>query len=260
MMPVIPWYIEQIVLATNLTIAAAVWAILSSAAGRSGLPPDTMRRVRVGAAVFIGTWLGAALILAPARDTLLTQDPFALTPLVPIFLLSPIAIAFVAILRSPALQRVLAAASLPAVIGVQVYRLIGIVFVVLLALGQLPAHFAVPAGWGDIAVGLLAPLVALGLAREARGDRALAVAWNVFGLVDLIIAIGMGTGLLAPLLMPELGPRVPSAAAMGVFPMVLVPMFLVPMSALLHAIALGKLRQRGALDLALEPGRTSASH
>ena len=29
----------------------------------------------------------------------------------------------------------------------------------------------------------------------------------------------------------------------GVFPMVLVPMFLVPMSVLLHVIALGKLRQ-----------------
>ncbi|HEX2218311.1 MAG TPA: hypothetical protein VHG35_05865 [Gemmatimonadales bacterium] len=258
MIPVIPWYIELIVLATNLTIAAAVWGILSSAAGRSGLPHGTVRRVRVGTAAFIGTWLGAALILAPAPETLLTQDPFALTPLVPIFVLSPVAIALVAILRSPVLRRVLAAASLPALIGVQLYRLIGIVFVALLALGQLPAHFAVPAGWGDIAVGLAAPLVALGLARGTRGDRALAVAWSVFGLVDLIIAIGMGTGLLAPFLVPGLGPRVPSAAAMGVFPMVLVPMFLVPMSVLLHAAALGKLRQGGALGLVLNPGRPSA--
>jgi hypothetical protein len=35
---------------------------------------------------------------------------------------------------------------------------------------------------------------------------------------------------------------------MGVFPMVLVPMFLVPMSGLLHLIALGRLRQAGVLE------------
>jgi hypothetical protein len=257
MIPVIPRSIELIVLATNLTIAAAIWALLSSAAGRSGLPPATARRVRLGTAVFIGTWLGAALTLAPAPDMLVTQDPYALTPLVPVFGLVPIAITLVAVLRSPALRRVLAAAPLPALIGVQVYRLIGIVFVVLLALGQLPAHFAVPAGWGDIAVGLTAPMVALALVRGAPGGRALATAWNVFGLVDLVVAVGMGTGFLAPLLVPDLGPRVPSAAAMGVFPMVLVPMFLVPMSGLLHLIALGRLRQAGVLEPTLVSRSTS---
>ena len=256
MIPAIPWYIELIALATNLTIAAAIWALLSSAAGRSGLPPVTVRRVRLGTAVFIGTWLGAALTLAPAPNTLLT-DPYALTPLVPVFVLVPITIALVAVLLSPALRRVLAAASLPALIGVQVYRLIGIVFVVLLALGQLPAYFAIPAGWGDIAVGLSAPLVALALVRGLPGGRALATAWNVFGLVDLVVAVGMGTGILAPLLLPDLGPRVPSAAAMGVFPLVMVPMFLVPMSVLLHLIALARLQQAGALDPTLVPRSAS---
>lgn len=243
MIPAIPRYFEPIALGTNLAIAAAVWAILSSAAGRSGLAPGPMQRVRIGAAAFIGTWLGTALALAPAPDTLLTQDPYAFTPLVPVFVLGPLGLALAAILLSPALRRVIAAAPLPALIGVQVYRLIGVAFVVLLALGHLPAHFAVPAGWGDIVVGLIAPLVALALARGLRGGRSLALAWNGFGLLDLIVAVGMGTGLLAPLLMPSLGSRVPSAAAMGVFPMVLVPMFLVPMSLLLHLIALGKLRR-----------------
>jgi hypothetical protein len=257
MIPVIPWYLELIALATNLTIAAAIWALLSSSAGRSGLPPVPLRRIRLGTAVFIGTWLGAGLTLAPAPDTLLTQDPYALTPLIPVFVLVPITIALVAVVRSPALRRVLAAASLSALIGVQVYRLIGIVFLVLLALGQLPAHFAVPAGWGDIAVGLSAPLVALALARGLRGSRALATAWNVFGLVDLVVAVGMGTGLLAPLLVPDLGPRVPPAAPMGVFPLVTVPMFLVPMSVLLHLIALGRLWQARALDPTLLPRSAS---
>jgi hypothetical protein len=144
---------------------------------------------------------------------------------------------------SPAVRRVLAAASLPALMGVQVYRSIGIVFLILLALGQLPEHFALPAGWGDIAVGLSAPMVALGVARQVKGSRMLAVSWNVFGLLDLLVAVGMGTGFLAPFLLPELGTRVAPAAAMGVFPMILVPNFAVPVSVLLHLLALGRLRR-----------------
>lgn len=155
---------------------------------------------------------------------------------------------------SPTLRRVLAAASLPALSGVQVYRVIGLVFVILLGQGQLPAHFALPAGWGDVAVGLFAPLVALGLVRNVRGSRVLAMAWNGFGLLDLVVAVGMGTGYLAPFLVPDLGPRVPPAAAMGVFPLILVPTFGVPVSVLLHLIAMTRLRRSGNLGVSLTPG------
>jgi hypothetical protein len=51
----------------------------------------------------------------------------------------------------------------------------------------------------------------------------------------------MGTGLLALYLAPELGPRIPPAAAMGVYPMILVPVFAVPLSLLLHLTALPRL-------------------
>lgn len=243
MMPVVPRSIELIVVATNLTIAVAVTALLWSAAGRSGLLPAAARRVRAGSAAFIGAWLGAALLFAPAPSAPPTQNSYTLAPVIPIFGLLSLAGALAAFLLSPALRRVLASASLPALIGVQVYRMIGVVFVVLLGLGRLPAHFANPAGWGDIAVGLAAPLVALALLRGARGGLALASAWNLFGLLDLVVAVGMGTGFLAPVLLPELGARVPPAAAMGVYPLVLVPTFLVPLSVLLHLVALGKLRE-----------------
>jgi hypothetical protein len=189
-------------------------------------------------------WLGAALLLAPAPASLATRDPFSLTPLIPLFVGVPLTTVFLALTLSPALRRVLAAASLPALNGVQLYRTIGAMFLVLLAQGQLPAHFALPAGWGDVVVGLTAPLVALTLARGMRGSRTLAVAWNVFGLLDLVVAVGMGTGFLAPVLVPELGPRVAPAAAMGVFPMILVPAFAVPVSALLHLLALRRLLVR----------------
>ena len=55
---------------------------------------------------------------------------------------------------SRALRQSLAQASLPALVGVQVYRVLGLEFVILTALGQLPGRFGLPAGWGDVAIGL----------------------------------------------------------------------------------------------------------
>jgi hypothetical protein len=73
------------------------------------------------------------------------------------------------------------------------------------------------------------------------------------GVLDLIVAAGTGTGLLAPLVAPELGPRVPPAPAMGVLPMFLVPAFAVPMSLLLHVLALGRLLREIRFGARLAP-------
>ncbi|HEU4955961.1 MAG TPA: hypothetical protein VFT28_15350, partial [Gemmatimonadales bacterium] len=69
--------------------------------------------------------------------------------------------------------------------------------------------------------------------------RVTGIAWNALGLLDLVVAVGMGTGLL-PLLTGE---RLPAAAAMGVYPLILVPTFAVPVAVLLHLIALRRLRR-----------------
>jgi len=256
MVPVIPWYITLIVLAINLTIAVAVSTILSRAAGRSGLPAAAQRRVRAGTAIFLAGWLGAALLSAPAPASIATRDPFYLTPLLPLFAVLGPTLAAVALFRSEALRRVVAAVSVPTLIGVQVYRTIGAVFVMLLALGQLPAHFALPAGWGDVAIGVTAPLVALALARGIAGGRALALTWNVVGLLDLVVAVGMGTGLLAPFLAPDLGARVAPAPAMGAFPMIIVPTFAVPVSVLLHVLALRGMARKARVESELVSART----
>ncbi len=252
MIPVIPWYITLVALATNLTIAVVVWRIFASATDRSGLPAGSRRRIRIGTAFFLGTWLCAALVLAPAPGSLLGRDPFYLTPLILLFPLAALTIVFLAFRLSPQLQRVLAAASLPAMHGVQVYRTIGVVFLILFAQGQLPAHFALPAGWGDIAIGITAPLVALALIRKLPSAVAIAFLWNVFGLLDLVVAVGMGTGFLA-VVVPELGHRVPPAAGMGIFPLILVPTFAVPVSVLLHLLALARLHHRVRIGSGLLP-------
>jgi hypothetical protein len=251
MIPDIPWYITAVILGANVAIAGAVWRIVAGAAGRSGLSAAAARKVSVGSVVFLFGWLGAALALAPSPASLPGRDPFTLTPLIPLFALGATVVLLATVWTSPALRRTLAVVPLPAVHGVQLYRAIGATFLVLMALGQLPAHFALPAGWGDVAVGLAAPLVAFALARRVAGSRALAAGWNVVGLLDLMVATGMGTGYLAPVLAPHLGAHVPPAAAMGVFPMVLVPTFAVPVSVMLHL--LGLVRLAGESRIGVQP-------
>jgi hypothetical protein len=52
-----------------------------------------------------------------------------------------------------------------------------------------PAAFALPAGAGDVAVGLLAPIVAVAYARGVAGREFLVVCWKLLGLLDLANAI-----------------------------------------------------------------------
>jgi hypothetical protein len=251
--PVIPSPIAVIMTAAELAIAVAIWGVLSASARRSDLPEEAQRRVRVGAAWFLGVWLAAALYFAPDPASVRLSDPFRITPLIPLLDTASIAGALFAIWRSPSLRRALSAVPLAALHALQAWRVLGVVFVVLLAQGQLPAHFALPAGWGDVFVGLTAPFVALALARGARGAAMIALSWNALGLLDLAVAVGMGTGLLAPLLVPELGPRVPPVPAMGVYPLVLVPAFAVPASALVHVLALSRLAREARPQPGLQP-------
>ena len=46
--------------------------------------------------------------------------------------------------------------------ALQFYRVLGVAMLVLMSRNLLPAVFALPAGWGDVAIGVTAPLVALG--------------------------------------------------------------------------------------------------
>lgn len=249
MIPVIPWWATAATLAATAIVPVVLWLILDRGAERSGLPSGARRRVRLGSALFLGGWAGLALLLSPAPATLAQRDPFYLSPLLPGFALGGIVFTLALIRWLPALRQAVAGTSLPALVGVQLWRVLGLMFVILMTLGQLPARFAQPAGWGDVVIGLTAPLLALALARGLAGSRAIAAAWNVVGLLDLVVAVGMGTGFL-PILF---GGRVPPAAAMGAFPLILVPTFAVPLAVVLHLVALGRLRHTLAVSPALTP-------
>ncbi len=63
---------------------------------------------------------------------------------------------------------------------VQAWRIAGFVFLVLYAYNILPGQLALPAGWGDIAIGATAPLIALKASQpqSPKEFHLLAAAWN----------------------------------------------------------------------------------
>ncbi len=127
--------------------------------------------------------------------------------------------------------------------GIQAWRWAGFGFLTLYFYGVLPGIFAWPAGLGDIAIGVTAPLVLASLLRRPgfAGSKSF-VAWNLSGILDLTVAVSIGA--LVPLLAPNFYGAV-STAPMTQLPLVLVPTYLVPTFLILHLTALFQARRLG---------------
>lgn len=120
------------------------------------------------------------------------------------------------------------------------WRLVGAVFLILMAQGHMPALWALPAGIGDILVGAFAPWIARHL--DTPHGRRRAVIFNLLGMADLIVAVGLG-------IMTSPGPvhvfhTTPTSELATRFPLALVPAFLVPLAFTLHVISLWQLLRR----------------
>jgi hypothetical protein len=98
-------------------------------------------------------------------------------------------------------------------------RFVGIYFLVLYGRGQLPYAFAVPCGWGDIAVATFAAVLLILPRGSSRWRQALLV-WNTLGLIDILFVVVTAArlGLADP----------PSMAALLRLPLSLLPTFVVP--------------------------------
>jgi hypothetical protein len=116
----------------------------------------------------------------------------------------------------------------------QSWRIIGFTFVLLEARGVLPAIFALPAGYGDMAIGMTATFVAWKLANPIRRNSF--VVWQLLGITDLVAAVGLGTTARV------LSPHGPSMVAMTVLPLSLVPTFLVPLFLIFHVDCIAQAR------------------
>src|SRR5262249_17107891 len=140
-------------------------------------------------------------------------------------------------------KRVLHAVPQQWLVGVQVFRALGAIFLILSATGTLPRLFALPPGLGDNVVGLLAPVVGLVYARAPQKAAGLVAAWNVLGLLDLTDALGLGFLTSPSRYALEVQPN---SDLMTVLPLVLIPVYLVPLFFVLHLASLAKLSREAS--------------
>lgn len=163
----------------------------------------------------------------------------------------------IAWLRSPAFRRALLSVPLPALVGINAFRIGGVFFLLLSSDGRLSAPFAPLAGWGDIITGVAAiPLAAMAASGGAVSRRIVAV-WNAFGALDLIVAVTLAF-LSAPGTRYRVFAEPPGTVVMTTLPWIGVATLLVPLYLLTHFTIAAQLRSTEAGPLA-QPGASAAA-
>jgi hypothetical protein len=222
-----PAYLWAIVIAGPAAVAALTCIVLYGGAERAGLGRRRAALLAGAAAVVLGGWLTATAVIAG-------HGWYRTLPWFPVAAAGFLGL-LLALSRIPVVARALAGPGMVSRLELpHMPRVAGVAFLFYLALGHLPALFALPAGLGDIAAGIAAPLVARRLAQGR--DRRAALWFNAFGLTDLVTALTLGAltgfGLLNV---------TPSSAPITELPLALIPTATVPLLFTLHITSVSAL-------------------
>jgi hypothetical protein len=147
-----------------------------------------------------------------------------------------VAIVCLAIWAAPFVRSFAVHASFQALIALQVTRFVGIALVALYLRGRLPYSFGMIGGAGDIAVAAGAVAILWFWKRTGSAPGAAwIVAWNVFGLVDIlgVVASAFREGLRDATRM----------APLRECPLSLLPTFLVPLIIVSHGLIFTRFRR-----------------
>ena len=235
-----PAYLWVITIAAAAAIAVATCAVLYGGAERAGLGRRRAALLAGAAAVLFGGWFTATWFIA---DQGWYKGPISV-PWLPIAVAGFLGL-LLALSRIPVVARAVAAPGMGSRLMLpHSFRIAGVVFLIAMLLGHLPALFALPAGLGDIATGIAAPLAARSL---AQGNGRAALWFNAFGLTDLVVALTLGalTGF-------GLFSITPSAAPVAELPFALIPTGAVPLLFALHIgsmVTLARERRSGSRTL-----------
>jgi len=216
-----------VILAFAIFMIAAHTGIAAIVAQRAAVSAKSNSLVPFIVAAFFALWLGIAIVVGDGTNfPIPLESRRGVSGLVA---LVPFAIAVIALFASKNLRAINAATPSAWLIAIQTYRVAGIMFLFpFLTYGIIPAGFAYPAGIGDALTGIFAPIVALIVARNRPNAFMWALAWNLFGTLDLIVA--PATALYF------------QARVLNIYPLALVPLFLgPPLGILTHILSLRNL-------------------
>jgi hypothetical protein len=227
---------------TRLTIHGIILVGLWLGLSRTDFTGGTRVGLWLAVAVPFTLWLAVVWRLAVNGFFQAIPGVIRVPPPLPVAIFAPVLVGLVLLMRSNRIASLLDAMPLSWLIGLQLYRILGGIFLVSWAQGAIPGVFALPAGIGDTAVGLLALPAARWASSGTPAGRRVGMAWNLLGLTDFAVAIAMG-------LLSSPGPLQVFAldhpnVQVGRYPTVMIPAFGVPSSIILHGLSLWQLRRR----------------
>jgi hypothetical protein len=231
-----PSYVWALVLIGVLGIPAVTSWTLFRGAVDAGMRRRTAWLVGGGAAYLFAAWIAASAILAGTG--VYRGDPGEVAPWFGIAVAGALT-AFLLATRIPLVSRILDEPGMLARLAIaNVFRVVGVSFLIAMALGDLPWVFALPAGLGDIGAGIAAPFVVRKLSR-GQGHRD-AIRFHWYGIGDLVLALTIGFFAgLGPWLLIDI---TPTTEALAWLPLALVPTTAVPLTIALHIESLRRLR------------------
>jgi hypothetical protein len=228
-------YLWVYILFATISVPSLLLFGIASTLRSAGFPNPRIRRTVLSAAAILFGWMSLGMLLG----WLNVFNSGGKVPPIAFGLLIPIVIGVWAIRKSASVREILRAVPQTSIVGIQVYRGLGAIFLVLYGQKLLPEVFALPAGVGDVTVGVAALLVAAVYAAKWSGRRWLVAAWNAFGILDFVVAVTAGF-LTAPGPL-QLFSRASPNTLIAAFPLVMIPIFAIPLSLLLHVGSLTKL-------------------
>jgi hypothetical protein len=227
-------------LANSIVTMAAI--AINLAALTQVLSGSLTRRLAIAA--MGGGWIGLAVILGASGR--LAYAPNFPVPLVGILFAMPLLAFGVLALTSAKVRATLLGIPLELLIGLNAMRMLGVLFFLDVVVKSLNGPFPFFAGLGDVITGALAIPLALRVAHSRGPSVRTITGWNAFGVLDLIVAVGLGvtsaTGSPLQLIHAGVGSQ-----AMQYLPLCLVPTVLVPFYLLTHAIIAAQLRVRSSV-------------
>lgn len=229
--PEVPVWVDCVVLIVCVSVLALTWRGISETARRL-YAPDRAWRISCWVAAVLISWFLAAVFLT-------TIAPLPNTSLLNVLAIlgwvgGLVAVGYGLRFTSATGRAVARAVPQSWLVGIQCYRVVGVIFLVLMAGRVLPPHFAYPAGVGDLVVGLPALPVAYFYARHP--GRATVAAWavNLLGFLDFVVALGIGTNLLQGPAEAIFGGSSGTTSVLPFFPLGLIPTVLIPLGFVVH--------------------------
>ena len=197
-------------------VAVFAWIVLATYFSRRdlGFPPD---RAELYDNDFITFWYILFIVYGPLTVFLLARK------------------------RIPAFAVICCDVSLPAIVGSQLYRIVGFYFAVQALRDVLPCVIGIPVGISAVIVGVTAVPLAYRLKRSPERSKNITLVWNCFGLAYFTYAIWMSILAATPLI--DLHP-----APVDVFryPLSYIVAFGLPFSTILHVIIFSRLTNLSA--------------